>query len=251
MIVVDDGPDTATRHLVEHRAREGRTIGYVATPGGVGPAAARNIGVAVATGDVVLFCDDDDEVAPGWARAIFEALSSVDLVGGALEFDTLNSPESLAWRGVEHSDRAGRTGPGGPYAAGCNMGVRRAAFEAVGGFDDTIGNCGEDQDFCWRVLHAGFRYAPVPAAIVHYRARDTLGGAVRQAFGNGVATFEVDRRWGGAPVTWRRFLARWWWVISHVHWLARGSTMRGRWMVLTARTCGRLVAGVRARSLYA
>ena len=45
---------------------------------------ARNVGAAHARGNVVLFCDADDEVQPDWVAAMTEALEVHDVVGGAI-----------------------------------------------------------------------------------------------------------------------------------------------------------------------
>lgn len=97
------------------------------TNAGTGPARARNRGVEEASGTVLLFTDDDTVPARGWLEAAASALDeATDAVGveGPIDggdFDPL----------FEHSIENERAGA---YYT-CNVGYRRDAFLAAGGFD--------------------------------------------------------------------------------------------------------------------
>src|ERR1700712_688245 len=68
MVVVDDGPDPATREAaLRHGAR------YVAHDAPRGPNAARNTGIAAARGELLVSVDDDVAVRPGWLAALLHA----------------------------------------------------------------------------------------------------------------------------------------------------------------------------------
>jgi len=72
LVVVDDASDDDTpgwlAGLYEPRLRILRTTG-------VGAAAARNIGLDVATGNIVAYLDDDNVMHPGWLKAVAWAFS--------------------------------------------------------------------------------------------------------------------------------------------------------------------------------
>ena len=52
--------------------------------------------------------------------------------------------------------------------------VRRTAFEAVGGFDESYFMYAEDVDLCWRLGLAGWRVAYAPTAeVTHLQGRST------------------------------------------------------------------------------
>src|SRR5687767_3316758 len=68
LLVVDDGPSDATRETAErHGAR------YVAHGKSRGLNAARNSGIDAATGELLVFVDDDVAVRAGWLAALLEA----------------------------------------------------------------------------------------------------------------------------------------------------------------------------------
>ena len=72
------------------------------------------------------------------------------------------------------------------------MAFRRAAWEAVGGYPEWLDYC-EDLLFDFSLRGAGYRFAFVPNARVHFRPRPTLRAYVRQYFryarGDGKADF--------------------------------------------------------------
>lgn len=69
IIVVDDGSSDATPELADQLASEHPRVRVIHQANAL-TAAARNAGLAVASGDYVGFVDDDDEVDPGWARLL-------------------------------------------------------------------------------------------------------------------------------------------------------------------------------------
>jgi cellulose synthase/poly-beta-1,6-N-acetylglucosamine synthase-like glycosyltransferase len=133
-----------------------------------GPSHARNAGARAAGGDLLLFCDGDDIVDPGWVGAMVAALATEDAATGQLLGFGLTDREVAAR--PPSTPGALPTFMGAPYLMCGNLGVRRAAFDAAGGFDETMATC-EDIAFSWTLLVAGYRLGWAPAAIVHYRYR--------------------------------------------------------------------------------
>ena len=72
LIVVDDGSPDECGVIAERRSAADPRI-RVLRQANAGCPAARNAGLAAATGDYVGFVDPDDEVEPAWARALLAA----------------------------------------------------------------------------------------------------------------------------------------------------------------------------------
>ena len=133
-------------------------------------ARARNAGYAalVASGaDYVQFIDGDCRLVAGWIEAGRKALAedaSLGIVTG--------------WRSEIHRDRSiynalcdfeWRRPAGDIRTCGGDMMVRREAFEAVGGFDDTV-IAAEDDDFCVRIRKAGWKIRRLPVEMTRHDA---------------------------------------------------------------------------------
>ncbi|WP_460795359.1 glycosyltransferase family 2 protein [Nocardioides pacificus] len=188
VVVCDNGSTDGSTDRVESHPRT-RLLDASARRGA---AAARNLGVAHARGDVVLFCDADDLVAPDWVATMVAALAEHPVVVGRAELHRLNSARVRATRSLPEGLQAGGDLPA--YAGAGNLGIRREVFLAVGGFDESLAHL-EDVDFSWRVQHTGHALYYEPAAVVHVRLRATFATQFRQGRDYGRAWALLERRW--------------------------------------------------------
>jgi GT2 family glycosyltransferase len=179
VLVVDYRSTDETVSVAREWADRFRSLKIIDAPELRGAAYARNVGARAARSDNLLFCDADDEVAPGWVKAMADALDAAELVGGAIEVEQLNFPDVFK----EWYNHQGLLTALGfmPFANGCNLGVRRRVLEQVGGFDETFLQA-EDVDFSWRVQLAGYHLMFVPDSIVHYRLRQGVRAIAKQHF---------------------------------------------------------------------
>jgi glycosyltransferase involved in cell wall biosynthesis len=213
---------------------------------------ARNAGVEGSSGDLVLFCDADDVVSPGWITAMVEAAAKVDIVAGPLDLERLNDRLSRAWHATPPSDRPLRGHNFLPFASGCNCGVWRDVFEALGGFDRAR-LAGEDVDLSWRAQLAGYRLGFAPDAVVHRRLRSGLREVARQHFrwGQAYAALFRDYRSRGMP---RPSLVRaalaWSCLLLSGPLAAVSAQARGRWLRLAAERGGQVSGSFSERVLF-
>ncbi len=125
-----------------------------------GVSAKRNAGWRATTGSHVAFTDDDCQPAPGWLRAL--SAVDADVIAGPVAAHP-DDPTRGRW------DRTvTATEPG--FYPGCNLLVRRAFLEAVGGFDEGL-HGGEDTDLVCRVRKLGAETGWAPGALVWHAVR--------------------------------------------------------------------------------
>lgn len=183
LILADNGSTDGTLETIA-RDHPGLDAQIVIEDARRGAALVRNAAVRHSRGDFLAFVDADDRVHPGWLTELVAASEGVDLVAGDIETESLNTPEARAARPLGSLAFVFDEPDFLPSASGCNLGVRRAAFEAIGGFDPTF-VVGQDVDFSWRAQLAGFTIRFAPRAVVAYRLRSDRDGIFRQMRGYG------------------------------------------------------------------
>lgn len=150
------------------------------------PGKARNIGVAHATGEVLLFLDDDCTVTADWVERNVQALrqARVGVVGARIR----GKSHAFFARCVDFTNFGyyqHERMMDGPVAS-ASMGVWRPVFHLVGGFDETL-RSGEDMDLCYRVQKHGYRTVYQPDIVItHDHRRDTLGTLLRYNYTHGL-----------------------------------------------------------------
>ena len=159
-----------------------------------GASHARNVGVAKASADRLAFCDADDVVEHDGLRRLLAGLDTFDAVGGHLDERDLVPVRQRSWRPPATPGELPRF-QGVPYIVSANMAVRRAAFDAVGGFDEELSRC-EDIAISFSLLHRGFTIGYVADAVVKYRHRGGLKALIRQHYLYGKGMTEVLTRLG-------------------------------------------------------
>ena len=105
-----------------------------------------------ATPPDVVFCDADDLVHAGWLEALMEGLDEFDAVTGQV-VDVFPDERSAKWYPPATPGELPRF-LGREYVLTGNLGVRREAFDAVGGFDESLTRC-EDIALGWALTRVG------------------------------------------------------------------------------------------------
>ena len=173
IIVCDDGPDDATRALVErvadtHRAR-GLLIRYLPIVATQGPAGARNAGWRRARGETIAFTDDDTIPDPRWLEAGLAAMAGdACAASGGIVVPLPDRPTDY---------EADASGLEGAEFVTANAFVKRAALIAVNGFDERFTSAWrEDSDLQFSLLDAGGQVVKAPDAIVVHPVRPARWG---------------------------------------------------------------------------
>src|SRR3954467_15975429 len=203
VVVVDDGPDAATRAVAtRHGAR------YVAPDAPRGINVARNTAVEATDAPLLAFVDDDVEVWDGWLGALLRAADEQPPEAGVFTGPIRPRIEDHRWRSC---GREGLPvtfldlGPRDVDAArawGANMAIRRSALDAVGRFAEHLVNGGDEEEWQarWQALGGRVRYIAA-AGVDHRRAGDDarLRALARAAFHRGRAAWRYDALDGTPP----------------------------------------------------
>ncbi|WP_022834305.1 glycosyltransferase family 2 protein [Salisaeta longa] len=157
-------------------------------------ARGNNAAVQRATGRYLLFLNNDVEVPPGWLDPLVEAMEAQPTLGAVqpklLQYDRRDRFEYAGAAGgfidrlgypftrgrvfdTMEPDRGQYDTPRDVFwATGAACMVRRAAFDAVGRFDERFEMHMEEIDLCWRLWRAGYRVRALPSSTVYH-----IGGA--------------------------------------------------------------------------
>ncbi|WP_315791491.1 glycosyltransferase [Fischerella sp. JS2] len=209
VIIADNGSSDQTVAIAQSYQQRLPNLQIVDASLKPGAAWARNVGASVAKGEALVFCDADDEVAPGWLAAMGEALSKYDLVGGMNEHCKLNEPWLVKVHGYPEIDGITINHPYLPLLSGNNLGIKRSLHQAIGGFDENVLLL-EDVDYCWRIQELGVKPYEVKDALVHYRFRDSIIDVCRRAWnvGSYEALLYKKHKPMGMPqlISWKSFV---------------------------------------------
>jgi len=178
IIVVDDGssPEAAAvlqaaivRCAQRLRQRPAISLSLRRQRRNRGPAAARNLGWRAARAPFVAFTDDDTVPTPGWLREGVAALEAgADAVAGGVVVPLPAHP-------TDYERDAAGLAHAGFVTASCF--VRKAALQAVGGFDERFRIAWrEDTDLMFALRAHGASIVAAPAAAVLHPVRPARFG---------------------------------------------------------------------------
>ena len=202
VIVVDDA---STDRTSEVAASFGVRVLRCRGASSSGGAAARNLGVACARGEVVAFTDADCVAEPDWLRKLVASFK--DLTVGVCGGDVIGVGESLVARSLERSgafrlESLCRAQPW-PIFVTANVAYRKTVFHVLGGFDPSLREA-SDLEMTWRVARDGrFRLVCCPEAVVYHQHPATVRGLYEQWRGYGAGRARVVAKLWGRPAAYR------------------------------------------------
>lgn len=151
-----------------------------------GSAGGWNFGARAATGDLLVFLNDDVVVPPAWLRPLQSNLSdpglgcacglalflddpgTVNSAGGVLDFLGFAQNRAI---GDPYEGRSWKDDPRPFYAVGTVFATRRDVWERSGGFDDRMFMYGDDMDWSWRIRLLGYAVSLDERVVVHHKWR--------------------------------------------------------------------------------
>ena len=228
IVVVDNTPGHQTQGQNDRDRVPVLVASAHATPG-----FARNRGAEGGSGEWLVFLDADVEPAIDLLDSYFEPAPAPEtalLAGGIIDEPVpVDSPGPARYaylRRTLSQDRAMDKGRFA-FAQTANAACRRSAFEAIGGFKETI-RAAEDADLSFRLKAAGWRIERREEAAVVHRSRRALRAFIAQAAVHGAGSAWLDRQYPGAFPARRRLGLLWWAVRSTTRGLLRAAHSRDR-----------------------
>lgn len=212
---------------------------------------ASNTGAAAASGEFLVFCDNDDVVAPQWLEAMAAGLADYDLVGGWIEQEKLNGPRA-EWRTIAPRDRLPVALRYLPFVPSGNCGVRTEVFRSVGGWNEEY-HTGLDEDLSFRTALAGYRLGFAPDAVIHYRHRTGTRAFARQQYTYAREEAHLFRDYAkhGLPASSTRTAVReLGWLVLHLPDLFGDEVSKHRWIGKAAFRWGRLCGSIKYRVVF-
>ncbi|MEM7100819.1 MAG: glycosyltransferase [Pseudomonadota bacterium] len=169
IIVADNGSTDLTREVVRKLQAADPRIQLVDASARKGAAAARNMGVQAAKGEMILFIDADDEASDQWMSKMASGLERFPIVGCGFDTISLNeSWQSESWQNGQDGALNNFDPPFLPWSGAGALGVLRSTHLGVNGFDESLLVL-EDADYCWRVQLTGAQMGFVNDAYIRYR----------------------------------------------------------------------------------
>jgi len=204
VIVVDDG---STDRTAEEARRAGAHVVELGKDGhGGNPAAARNRGASVASGNPLIFLDADCVPGKGWLDSILAAHAGGEtIVGGSLELPPglpamARCDYYCGWYLVHPGRRAGVV----PHHPPPNLSVIREAFRATSGFTDQppMEYTNEERVWLGELQRSGHRIFFEPRAVAFHHNRPGFGNLLRRNYRWGYTSIESKSRTGAARMAW-------------------------------------------------
>jgi GT2 family glycosyltransferase len=180
VVLVNDGSSDDTPAAIE-RARQRATCRFeVIDQQNSGLAKGRNAGIARATGERIIFIDDDVLPTPNFVEEHLRSHDAAPLAivrGGAINVESFDTLPPATWRLKDYS---------GNFFWTTNVSVPLQTIRAIGGFNDTFAEYGwEDIDVGLRLRQGGVKAVFNPKALVyHWKPRPRSGNVekmIRQA----------------------------------------------------------------------
>ena len=203
VIIVEDGSIKTCKDVCDKYA-DILALHYYAKENS-GPGQSRNYGAERANGEWLIILDSDVVLPIGYLVAVDSAIthqtSDIAAFGGP---DAAHPSFTPVQKAISYSMtsffttggiRGGKAKLDKFYPRSFNMGIRRDVYLQLGGFSKM--RFGEDIDFSYRIVEAGYRPQLFPDAWVWHKRRTDFRKFFRQVYNSGIARINLEKRHPG------------------------------------------------------
>ena len=202
VIVVEDGSIKPCKDVCEKYANI-LDLHYYAKENS-GPGQSRNYGAERSNGEWLIILDSDVVLPEGYLEAVEKSLvssTSIEAWGGP---DAAHPSFTPVQKAISYSMtsffttggiRGGKAKLDKFYPRSFNMGIRRDVYLKLEGF--TKMRFGEDIDFSYRIVEAGYMPRLFPDAWVWHKRRTDFRKFFRQVYNSGIARINLEKRHPG------------------------------------------------------
>lgn len=189
IIIADNASSDGTAEWIKEQAPGCKVVTFDANYGYCG---GNNRAVAYATGEILLFLNNDVRVDPNWLSPINGTFSDKDVAAVQPKLRSHRQPDLFEYAGaaggyidwlgypfckgrlfdsVEQDTGQYDTPSPILWASGAALAVRKDLFITLGGFDENFEFHMEEIDLCWRIWKSGAGVFSQPESVVYH-----LGG---------------------------------------------------------------------------
>ena len=206
VIIVEDGSKNPCKDVCDKYASILDLHYYLKNNSG--PGQSRNYGVERAHGEYVIILDSDVVLPTTYLEATDKSLTShlspltsIVAWGGP---DAAHPSFTPVQKAISYSMtsffttggiRGGKAKLDKFYPRSFNMGIRRDVYQQLGGFSKM--RFGEDIDFSYRIVEAGYMPRLFPDAWVWHKRRTDFRKFFRQVYNSGIARINLEKRHPG------------------------------------------------------
>ena len=205
VIIVEDGSKTPCKDICDKYT--GILDIHYYLKENSGPGQSRNYGAERANGEWLIVLDSDVVLPEGYLAAVDSELNiqstkaEVQCFGGP---DAAHPSFTPVQKAISYSMtsffttggiRGGKAKLDKFFPRSFNMGIRRDVYLQLGGFSKM--RFGEDIDFSYRIVEAGYQPRLFPKAWVWHKRRTDFRKFFRQVYNSGIARINLEKRHPG------------------------------------------------------